>query len=85
MHIRNYGPLALLLSIASIPLAPASRAILGKKMELYAGMVSHMDSQIGKLMAYLKSTGEYDNTLVFFLSDNGPEGSDYADAQLWLL
>jgi arylsulfatase len=44
-------------------------------MELYAGMVEHMDTNIGKLIDYLKTTGQYDNTLVVFLSDNGPEGN----------
>ena len=52
-------------------------------MELYAGMVSHMDEQIGKLMGYLKSTGEYDNTLVIFLSDNGPEGNMWPVGAPW--
>jgi arylsulfatase len=34
-------------------LAPASRAILGKKMELYAGMVENMDHHVGRLIDYL--------------------------------
>jgi arylsulfatase len=44
-------------------------------MELYAAMVEHMDANIGKLIGYLKTTGIYDDTLIFFLSDNGPEGN----------
>lgn len=44
-------------------------------MELYAAMVGHMDANIGTLMTYLKSTGLYDNTVIIFLSDNGPEGN----------
>ncbi len=39
-------------------LAPASRAILGMKMEMYAGMVENMDYHIGRLVEYLKSIGE---------------------------
>jgi arylsulfatase A-like enzyme len=54
-----------------------------RTMELYAGMVSHMDDQIGKLMGYLRSTGEYDNTLVIFLSDNGPEGNMWPVGAPW--
>jgi arylsulfatase len=46
-----------------------------RRMELYAAMVEHMDSNIGKLIGYLKSSGLYDDTLIFFLSDNGPEGN----------
>ena len=59
-----------------ILLAPASRAILGKKMELYAGMVENMDFHIGRLVAYLKKIGEYDNTIFIVFGDNGAEGTD---------
>ncbi|MFV0248454.1 MAG: arylsulfatase [Tenacibaculum sp.] len=38
----------------------------------YAAMVSYLDQNIGKLVAYLKSTGLYKNTLLIFTSDNGP-------------
>lgn len=40
-------------------------------MESYAGMLEHTDAQIGRLIDYLKEIGEYDNTVIFFLSDNG--------------
>jgi arylsulfatase A-like enzyme len=57
-------------------LAPASRAILGKKMELYAGMVENMDFHVGRLIDYLKKIGEYDNTIFIVFGDNGAEGAD---------
>lgn len=47
--------------------------IESRKMEIYAAMVSDLDSYIGKVIDYLKSTGEFDNTFIFFMSDNGPE------------
>jgi len=37
-------------------------------------MVQNMDRNIGRVVDYLKSTGEYDNTMVIFMSDNGAEG-----------
>lgn len=39
----------------------------------YAGMVSRMDRDLGKLFDKLKELGIEDNTIVFFTSDNGPE------------
>lgn len=57
-------------------LAPASRALLGKKMELYAGMVENMDFHVGRLIDYLKKIGEYDNTIFIVFGDNGAEGTD---------
>ena len=38
-------------------LAPAPRAMLGKKMELYADLVVNLDAHIGRLIDYLKETG----------------------------
>jgi arylsulfatase/uncharacterized sulfatase len=55
-----------------------------RRMEVYAAMADAMDFHVGRLIAQLKATGQYDNTVFVFLSDNGPEGSDYADAQPWL-
>jgi len=40
-----------------IVLAPATRAILGKKMELYAGMVENLDFHVGRLIEHLKKIG----------------------------
>ncbi|BCL76642.1 arylsulfatase [Jeongeupia sp. HS-3] len=47
-----------------------------RKMEVYAAMVENLDWNIGRLIARLKQTGKYDNTFVFFMSDNGAEGSN---------
>ena len=46
-----------------------------RRMEVYAGMVDAMDMHIGRLMNYLDSIGEYENTIFIFTSDNGAEGS----------
>jgi arylsulfatase A-like enzyme len=59
-----------------IVLAPASRAILGKKMELYAGMMENMDFHVGRLIDHLKKIGEYENTIFIVFGDNGAEGTD---------
>lgn len=47
-----------------------------KRMAVYAGMVDAMDFHIGRLIEYLKAIGEYDNTVIIFTSDNGPEPND---------
>ncbi len=48
-----------------------------KKMAVYAAMVDRIDQNVGKLVNYLKSIDEYENTVFFFLSDNGPEAVDF--------
>ncbi|MDA0346902.1 MAG: arylsulfatase [Verrucomicrobia bacterium] len=45
----------------------------------YAAMVSYLDESVGRLIETLKETGQYENTLIVFSSDNGPTyngGSD---------
>ncbi|MCX9155581.1 arylsulfatase [Niveibacterium sp. 24ML] len=59
-----------------IVLAPAARAIMGKKMELYAGMVENLDHHVGRLINHLKEIGEYENTIFLVFGDNGAEGTD---------
>ncbi|HWA62784.1 MAG TPA: arylsulfatase [Caulobacteraceae bacterium] len=39
--------------------------------EAFAAMLDHTDVQIGRLVAFLKSVGQWDNTLFLLLSDNG--------------
>ncbi|NDB76498.1 MAG: arylsulfatase, partial [Verrucomicrobia bacterium] len=52
-------------------LSPERRADLAQRMAVYAGMVTGMDRNIGRLVADLRSHGELDRTLILFLSDNG--------------
>jgi len=40
-------------------------------MEVFAGFLSHTDHHIGRLLGFLKETGEFDNTLIMVVSDNG--------------
>jgi arylsulfatase len=58
-------------------LSEESRKKEARKMELYAGMVENLDVNIGRLLNYLKECGEYDNTLIVFMSDNGAAGDDF--------
>jgi arylsulfatase A-like enzyme len=41
------------------------------RMAYYAAMIDRMDQNIGNLIKHLKATGELDNTLILFMSDNG--------------
>ena len=42
-----------------------------RNMEVYAAMIDSMDQGIGRIVAELKRQNEFDNTLIFFLQDNG--------------
>ena len=45
----------------------------------YLGQVHYMDDEIGKLLDLLDEQGLTDNTLIFFISDNGGSTPIYAD------
>ncbi len=40
-------------------------------MEVYAAMIDRMDQGVGRILKTLKETDRFDNTLIFFLQDNG--------------
>lgn len=49
----------------------ATRAGEARRMEVYAAMVDRMDQGIGRVLAALEASGQMENTLVIFISDNG--------------
>jgi arylsulfatase len=53
-------------------LSEEEKALEARGMEVYAGMVENMDFHFGRVVKFLQDIDEYDNTIVIFLSDNGP-------------
>jgi arylsulfatase len=47
------------------------RALFARYMEVYAAMVDNVDQNLGRLLDVLERTGDLDNTVVVFTSDNG--------------
>lgn len=56
-------------------LTAEQKQIEARRMEVYAAMVSDLDHYVGEVVAYLKKTGQYDNTFIMFTSDNGAEST----------
>ena len=52
-------------------LSADERRLYARMMEVFAGFLEHTDHWIGELITFLKELGEYDNTLVMLISDNG--------------
>jgi arylsulfatase len=59
-------------------LSPQQQDAMDAIMATYAGMVDRVDQNVGKLVAHLRDTGALENTLIFFLSDNGAEAESPA-------
>jgi arylsulfatase len=52
-------------------LSPAQRDRFDHLMAIYAATIAHVDKSVGDLVTHLKKIGQYDNTLILVLSDNG--------------
>ncbi|MDE0103557.1 MAG: sulfatase-like hydrolase/transferase, partial [Bryobacterales bacterium] len=52
-------------------LTDKERRVYSRFMEAYAGFTEHTDDQIGRLVEFLKQIGEFENTLIVLISDNG--------------
>ncbi|MDG2618068.1 arylsulfatase [Thermoleptolyngbya sichuanensis XZ-Cy5] len=52
-------------------LSNGERKLYARMMEVFAGFLEHTDHYIGELIQFLKDLGEYENTLIMVISDNG--------------
>ncbi|MGE4305129.1 MAG: arylsulfatase [Novosphingobium sp.] len=59
-------------------LTPQQKKVEARKMEILAAMVDRLDQNVGRLVDHLKRSGQFDNTIFLFTSDNGPaaEGAE---------
>jgi arylsulfatase len=52
-------------------LSDEERRLFSRMAEVYAGFLSHTDHEIGRLLDFLEESGDLENTIVVFVSDNG--------------
>lgn len=69
--IAKLGPGELNRPLAWSDLTDEQRRFQATKMAIHAAMIDRMDREIGRVIAQLRAMEAYDNTLVFFASDNG--------------
>lgn len=50
---------------------PRTEKMIRDQLAEYYGLVTHLDQQIGRVLAALKESGQADNTIVIFTADNG--------------
>ncbi|PSL02818.1 arylsulfatase [Haloactinopolyspora alba] len=55
-------------------LSDDEKRLFARMGEVYAGFLSHTDHEIGRLLDYLDRSGEFDNTIIVLVSDNGASG-----------
>jgi arylsulfatase A-like enzyme len=64
-------------------LSPDQQRLYARSMAVYAAFIEQTDEQLGRLIAYLKQSGRYDNTLIILTSDNGAAAEGDADGGFW--
>jgi arylsulfatase len=52
-------------------LSDDERRLYARMMEVYAGFLTHTDAQVSRLLQFIDSLGELDDTVVIVMSDNG--------------
>jgi arylsulfatase A-like enzyme len=52
-------------------LTEEQRSFQATKMAIHAAMVDRMDQEIGRIIGQIKAMGQFENTVIFFASDNG--------------
>jgi len=52
-------------------LSDSEKKLYARMMEVFAGFLTHTDYHYGRLFNFLKTIGEWDNTIIMFISDNG--------------
>ncbi len=57
-------------------LSPQRQRLESQRMAAYAAMTDDMDREIGRVLAHLEERGSRENTIVIFVSDNGPDPSE---------
>ena len=66
-----FGPHEVNRPIPWTELTPAQQEFQATKMAIHAAMVDRIDQEIGRLLKQIRDMGQWDNTIVMFLSDNG--------------
>ena len=55
-------------------LSANEKMLFSRMAEVYAGFSEYTDAQVGRIVDYLEESGQLDNTLIFYCSDNGASG-----------
>ncbi len=70
-HPAKIGPNEINRPLPWEELTESQRVFQAEKMAVHAAMVDRMDGEIGRVLAQIHSMKGSENTLIFFLSDNG--------------
>lgn len=59
------------------PYRPLDKKELKRQLAFYYSLITYIDEQFGRVVEYLKKTGQYDNTIIIFTADHGEFAGDH--------
>jgi len=68
---KQIGPGEAAHAVAWNDLSPEQKQFQATKMAIHAAMIDRMDREIGRVLEQVKAMGVFENTVIFFVSDNG--------------
>jgi arylsulfatase len=73
--LKKLGPGEVEHPLAWSQLNDVQKQFQAAKMAVHAAMIDRMDREIGRVLDQVRTMGAWENTIIFFLSDNGTDAS----------
>jgi len=73
--LQTLGPGEIQHPVPWSQLTDEQKQFQGTKMAIHAAMIDRMDREIGRVLDQVRAMGAWDNTIIFFLSDNGTDAT----------
>ena len=73
--LTKLGPGEIEHAVPWVQLTEEQRLYQATKMAIHAAMIDRMDREIGRVLDQIRAMGEWENTVIFFLSDNGTDAT----------
>jgi arylsulfatase len=73
LNLDNFEPVAAPWEELSVE----EQAKYSRAQEIYAAMVSNLDTNVGRLVSYLRDSGQLESTVIMFTSDHGASSGEF--------
>ncbi|MFA6544758.1 MAG: arylsulfatase [Limisphaerales bacterium] len=73
--LEKLGPGEIEHAVPWAQLTDEQKRFQATKMAIHAAMIDRMDREIGRVLDQVRAMGAWDNTIIFFLSDNGTDAT----------
>ena len=73
LNLENFEPVAAPWEELSVE----EQAKYSRAQEIYAAMISNLDTNVGRLISYLRDSGQLESTVIMFTSDHGASSGEF--------